>query len=239
MSRTGSTTVRDLPRTAPVVHARERIRTWRLGTFGPASEEPYRRRPSDYLRVAVAVLIVAATCLHEGDLTATEHDLFVLFNRLPDSLQSLFEVVYGAGALWAVGLLVAAAFLARRRRLSRDLAISRVCRLDGWAPARRDRRWARHPRRRAEGPDPPGRQPVLPGGASGRGDRGDRPRPRTSPARHARRAGPGALPRSRGPVPRHRVPQRRLRRSRSRLGGGGRGPPGVRVARWTPNALRR
>ena len=124
MSQTGSTTGRDLPRTAPVVHARERIRTWRLGTFGPASEEPYRRRPSDYLRVAIAVLIVAATCLHEGDLTTTEHDLFVLFNRLPDSLQSLFEVVYGAGALWAVGLLVAAAFLARRRRLSRDLATS-------------------------------------------------------------------------------------------------------------------
>jgi glycosyltransferase 2 family protein len=126
VSPIGSTAARDTPRSppVPVAHARERIRTWRLGTFGPASEEPYRRRPSDYLRVGVAVLVVAATCLHQGDLTETEHDLFLLFNRLPDSLQSLFEVVYGAGALWAVGLLVAAAFLARRRRLSRDLAVS-------------------------------------------------------------------------------------------------------------------
>ena len=66
------------------------------------------------------MLVVGAACFHEGDVTETEHDLFLFFNRLPNSLQSLFEVVYEAGALWAVGLLVAAAFLARRRRLSRD-----------------------------------------------------------------------------------------------------------------------
>ena len=109
------------------------MRTWRAGTFGPASEEPYRRRPSDYSRLAIAALVVAATCLHEGDLTETEHDVFLFFNRLPNSLQSLFEILYRLGALWAVGLLVAAAFLARRRRLARDLAISGV---GAWAAGR-------------------------------------------------------------------------------------------------------
>jgi hypothetical protein len=62
-----------------------------------------------------------------------EHDVFLFFNRLPNSLQSLFEIVYRLGALWAVGLLVAAAFLARRRRLARDLAISGV---GAWAAGR-------------------------------------------------------------------------------------------------------
>ena len=96
----------------------------------------------DYLRVAIVVLIVVATCLHEGDLTTTEHDLFVLFNRLPDSLQSLFEVVYGAGAL--VGRrLPGGRGLPRPSTAAepRSRPTSRVRRLDGWAPARRDRRW--------------------------------------------------------------------------------------------------
>ena len=78
-------------------------------------------------------MVVAGTCLHEGDLTETEHDVFLFFNRLPNSLQSLFEILYRLGALWAVGLLVAAAFLARRRRLARDLAISGV---GAWAAGR-------------------------------------------------------------------------------------------------------
>ncbi len=114
----------DAPDERPAPRARKRLRTWRAGTFGPASEEPYRRRPSDDVRLAVAVLVVVAACLHEGDFTETEHDLFLFFNRLPGSLRSLFEIAYGAAALWAVGLLVVAAFVSRRRRLSRDLAIS-------------------------------------------------------------------------------------------------------------------
>jgi uncharacterized membrane protein YbhN (UPF0104 family)/tRNA A-37 threonylcarbamoyl transferase component Bud32 len=104
-----------------------------LRTFGPASEEPYRRRPSDYTRLVAAVVVMVGTCLHEGDLTNTERDVFSFFNRLPNSLQSLFEAIYRFGAVWAVLLVVAAALVARRWRLARDLAISG---LGAWALAR-------------------------------------------------------------------------------------------------------
>src|SRR4029079_19095468 len=95
-----------------------------FGTFGPASEEPYRRRPSDYTRLVAAVVIIVGTCLHEGDVTNTEQDVFSFFNRLPDSLQSWVDLTYRLGALWAVVLVAAAALVARRWRLARDLALS-------------------------------------------------------------------------------------------------------------------
>jgi undecaprenyl-diphosphatase len=106
---------------------------WRLGMFGPASEEPYRRRTTDYLRFVLAVALLVATAFHEGDATKTERDLFTFFNRLPDDLRSLFTASYRFGALWAVALLVLAAVVARRRRLARDLAIAGVA---AWAVGR-------------------------------------------------------------------------------------------------------
>jgi glycosyltransferase 2 family protein len=111
----------------------ERATHVRSGTFGPASEEPYRRRTSDYIRLATAIVIIVATCFHEGDLTNTERELFAFFNGLPDELQSLFRGIYTVGALWAVALVVVAAFVARRWRLGRDLAISAAL---AWAVGR-------------------------------------------------------------------------------------------------------
>jgi undecaprenyl-diphosphatase len=99
---------------------------WRRRTFGPASEEPYRRRTSDWVRLAVATGLLVAACFHEGNPTDAEQDLFAFFNGLPNDLQSLFVTIYRVGALWAVGLVVAAALIARRWRLARDLAISGV-----------------------------------------------------------------------------------------------------------------
>lgn len=106
---------------------------WRFGSFGPASEEPYRRRTTDYVRVVVAVLVIVATALHEGDPTQAERDLFTFFNGLPNDLRSLFSTVYGVGALWALALVAVAAFVARRRRLARDMLIAGVA---AWAIGR-------------------------------------------------------------------------------------------------------
>ncbi len=87
------------------------------------------------MRLAVAVLVVAGACLHEGDFTETEHDVFLFFNRLPNSLQSLVEIVYRAGARGP-----SASWWRRRSspaaRLSRDLALSGR-RLDRRSPPRR------------------------------------------------------------------------------------------------------
>jgi len=72
----------------------------------------------------ICIALMIALAEHVDDVTPTEQSIFEFFNTLPDGLQSLFVTLYRLGALWAVGLVVAAALLDRRWRLARDLAIS-------------------------------------------------------------------------------------------------------------------
>ena len=106
---------------------------WRAQAFGPASEEPYRRRTSDWIRLAVAAALLGLLIAHEGHATAAERDAFTFFNRLPHGLSSLFRLSYGIGALWAVAVVAAAALVARRWRLARDLALAGIA---AWVFAR-------------------------------------------------------------------------------------------------------
>ena len=89
--------------------------------FGPASEEPYRRRTSDWIRVTTAIVLVVIATRHAGFTTATEQAIFDFFNTLPNWLLPVFRNLYRLGALWAVGLVVVAALVGRRWRLARDL----------------------------------------------------------------------------------------------------------------------
>jgi undecaprenyl-diphosphatase len=109
---------------APEVPSADRWARWRTGTFGPASELPYRRRTSDRIRLVVAVVLLAVSIGHWSNPTDAERDLFQLVNGLPDDLESLFRIFYAAGVLWAVGIVVVAALVARRWRLARDLAVA-------------------------------------------------------------------------------------------------------------------
>jgi hypothetical protein len=97
---------------------------WRHGTFGPASEEPYRRRYTDWWRLIIALVLFTACCFRANHVSPSDSSLFQFFNTLPEGLRSLFEALYRLGALWAVGLVVAAALVARRWRLARDLLVS-------------------------------------------------------------------------------------------------------------------
>lgn len=99
---------------------------WRGRAFGPASELPYRRRTSDRIRVVIALVIMVLVIAHEGNESPSEDNLFQLINGLPNSLAPLFEFLYRFGALWALGLVVVAALVARRWRLARDMAIAGV-----------------------------------------------------------------------------------------------------------------
>jgi uncharacterized membrane protein YbhN (UPF0104 family)/tRNA A-37 threonylcarbamoyl transferase component Bud32 len=94
--------------------------------FGPASEQPYRRRTSDWVRLTVAVGLSAWLVARHGTLTTNEKNLFTFFNQLPGDLKSFFALLYRAAALWAVGVVVVAALVGRRWRLARDLAIAGV-----------------------------------------------------------------------------------------------------------------
>jgi uncharacterized membrane protein YbhN (UPF0104 family) len=94
----------------------------RANSFGPASEEPYRRRVSDWIRLAVGVSLLVGFTAHYGESSTPEENLASAVHSLPDALSSTVRLLYGLGALWAVGLVVAA-LVARRRRLVRDLLL--------------------------------------------------------------------------------------------------------------------
>jgi uncharacterized membrane protein YbhN (UPF0104 family)/tRNA A-37 threonylcarbamoyl transferase component Bud32 len=118
-----ATRARAKPAPEPVAE-HGRLWRWRHLTFGPASEQPFRRRPSDWMRLVVAAGILSATMIHEGHAGDFEKNLYTLVNGLPGDLRSFFRALYGVGALWALGLVVVAALLARRWRLARDMAIA-------------------------------------------------------------------------------------------------------------------
>ncbi len=103
-----------------------RLARWRSHTFGPASELPYRRRSSDWVRLILGVLIVAFAIANEGSPGDFEENLYSLLNGLPGDLRSFFTALYDFAALWALGIIVVAALVVRRWRLARDLAIAGI-----------------------------------------------------------------------------------------------------------------
>lgn len=103
-----------------------RLARWRSHTFGPASELPYRRRSSDWVRLIIGLAIVTFAIVHESNPGEFEENLYALLNGLPNDLRSFFTALYDVAALWALGIIVVAALVARRWRLARDLAIAGV-----------------------------------------------------------------------------------------------------------------
>jgi undecaprenyl-diphosphatase len=101
-----------------------RFESSRRRWFGPAAEQPFQRRPSDQIRVVVAVIVMVVLAAHVGDLSRTERAVFQFFNTLPAGLQSFFETLYRFGSLWAVATVGVGALLASRWRLARDLVLS-------------------------------------------------------------------------------------------------------------------
>jgi undecaprenyl-diphosphatase len=100
---------------------------------GPASQLPDRRRVSDGVRLAVGVVILLLLLAHHNHESQTEQQVFGAVHDLPQGLASAVRLFYGLGALWALVLIVIAAFLSERRQLARDLLIAGV---GTWAIAR-------------------------------------------------------------------------------------------------------
>jgi uncharacterized membrane protein YbhN (UPF0104 family)/tRNA A-37 threonylcarbamoyl transferase component Bud32 len=110
-----------------------RWRELRVGSFGRADEEPYRRRTSDWFRLIVGAAALIALCTHAGHPSRSEADLVRFVNQLPSGLGGALRVLNRIGSLWAVGLVMAAALIARRGRLARDLVLAGVL---AWATSR-------------------------------------------------------------------------------------------------------
>jgi uncharacterized membrane protein YbhN (UPF0104 family)/tRNA A-37 threonylcarbamoyl transferase component Bud32 len=94
---------------------------WRDRLFRRAREQQFQRRTSDWLRLVAGIVILVAAAEHSGDVTPSERAVYDFFASVPDQLNAVFVALYRLGALWAVGLVVAAALVGRRVRLGRDL----------------------------------------------------------------------------------------------------------------------
>ncbi|MEX1007942.1 MAG: lysylphosphatidylglycerol synthase domain-containing protein [Acidimicrobiia bacterium] len=94
--------------------------------FGHADEKPFRRLTGDWIRLASATVLLFLSARHVGDAPDYEQDAARFFAQLPDGIRGFFEALSRLGSLWAVLLVVAAAFLARRWRLAVILAIAGV-----------------------------------------------------------------------------------------------------------------
>lgn len=101
-----------------------RVRSLGRHGFARASEEPYRRRPADVLWLLVGAVVVALTAWHHDRPTDFETRIAGAVDDLPGGLDGVAEALFHLGTLWAVGLVVVAALLARRWRLARDLALA-------------------------------------------------------------------------------------------------------------------
>ena len=83
-----------------------------------------RRRPSDVVRVVVAVAVLTGLAFHADSPTATERAVVRWFETLPQAADTFFLVFYNLLALWAVLLLAATVLFVRRFRLARDLLVA-------------------------------------------------------------------------------------------------------------------
>ena len=101
---------------------RSRLTRWREGSFGPASEKPFRRRWSEALRLGIANLVATLLALKADEINPSEQALHELFSSLPDGFTALANDVFALGGLWALGLDLPAfpGFVATRDLMEHD-----------------------------------------------------------------------------------------------------------------------
>lgn len=95
-----------------------------MDVSGSASKVPRQRRATDWDRLVVSGIVVTFAALRVGHPTAFERQLFTLINTLPGGLRGLFTRVYQLANLWANGLILIPALVARRWRLARDVLLA-------------------------------------------------------------------------------------------------------------------
>jgi undecaprenyl-diphosphatase len=76
--------------------------------------------------VLVATVLVALFTWHAYHPTATEQAVADFFHSLPDDARTFLRLGYVVVSLWAIGIVVVAALLVRRRDLARDLLVAGV-----------------------------------------------------------------------------------------------------------------
>src|SRR4051812_20308480 len=84
----------------------DRASAWtsmRTHSFGPASELPYRRRVSDWIRLVVGTGLVLGLLQHQDNESPFELDIFRTIHDLPRAAESAVWMVYPPRAVWGPG----------------------------------------------------------------------------------------------------------------------------------------
>jgi len=100
------------------------LRGWRSVIFAPVGSGQRRRRGSDGVRLAVAVLALGCCLLVIRFDSRVDRAIGQVIHPPPWSITWLVTVVYQAGSVGVAVVLVAAALLARRWDVARDIGLS-------------------------------------------------------------------------------------------------------------------
>ena len=100
------------------------LRDWRSIFFAPAGDGQRRRRGSDGLRLAAAVVALACCVLVIRYDSRIDRAITQVIHPPPRSITWLVTVVYDAGAFGVTIVLVGLALVARRWVIARDIALS-------------------------------------------------------------------------------------------------------------------
>src|SRR5215468_5380603 len=100
------------------------LRGWRSVIFAPVGSGQRRRRGSDGVRLAVAVLALGCCLLVIRYDSRVDRAITQVIHPPPWSITWLVTVVYQVGSVGVVVVLVGLALLARRWEIARDIGLS-------------------------------------------------------------------------------------------------------------------
>jgi uncharacterized membrane protein YbhN (UPF0104 family)/tRNA A-37 threonylcarbamoyl transferase component Bud32 len=89
-------------------------RRWSPNVFGVVSQKDIRRRPSDIVRVAGALVFLVLSSVATANLTEQQKRLYDLLHDLPQWIGSICDVLYKAGTVGVVVVVLLALLVTRR-----------------------------------------------------------------------------------------------------------------------------
>jgi uncharacterized membrane protein YbhN (UPF0104 family) len=114
----------DVQESTSSLQAQHLLRDWRSVMFAPVGSGQRRRRGSDGVRLAIAVLALGCCLLVIRYDSRIDRAITQVIHPPPWSITWLVTVVYQAGSLGVVVVLTGLALLARRWEIARDIALS-------------------------------------------------------------------------------------------------------------------
>jgi len=116
----------DLVETSSSAPGQKLLRSWRSVLFAPVGDGQRRRRGSDGVRLALAVLALGCCLLVIRYDSRVDRAITQVIHPPPWSITWLVTVVYQAGSFGVVVFLVGLALVARRWEVARDIGLSAV-----------------------------------------------------------------------------------------------------------------